>query len=629
MYCRLICIKPYQIGTGHEYHPGETIDASTRQTAEDLIRSGFFELPAAYKIDLKEILKKEIEQMIYRGEQPEAILKTAEYIIEKHHLKTLNDTEEILFYSEGFYQFGGECLAKKEIESIWETRANNKQVGEVIGHITRRTYVKAEDFLEGLDLICLQNGVLNIRTKELSPHDPKHLTLTKIPVEYDKDAICPEIETFLSNALHPEDIATFYEIAGYCLYKTYEFHKSFLFIGGGGNGKTTAINLLINFLGPDNKTSVPLQTLEADRFAKAQLYGKLANICDDLPNKALYGTGTFKQLTGNSPIDSDRKHKSRINFHNHAKLIFACNEMPEMKDSSEAFFDRWITINFPHKFRNTPREDPGLSEKISRPGELSGFLNKALEGLDRLLVNKKFSTNKSTEENEVIMTRLTNSIKAFVDDCMVSDSTQWLPKEAVYRVYVYYCDRFKVPVKTNTKFTQEIKMYLHFEDCKRGIPGIDGQKLGWNGITFNWELVNDLKVAELSYLAYFFAIVGSSISKESNIEKNNDNPAIPSKISGFGEEAKILYPKNLEKVEKYPDYPSYPVHQEKPRDFKISVLYFLQNFDEGFGVERSELEILGSVDYQLSKEEIFLVLDRLKSDGRIFEVSEGKYKINQ
>jgi putative DNA primase/helicase len=619
VYCTLIYIKPYQVGTGNELRPGETLSASTKKTAEDLLSSGHFKLKETYPSDPEQILKEEIEQMIYRGEQQEATLKTAEYIIRQNNLKTLSDSEEILYYSEGLYQFGGESLARKQVENLWQKRANNRQVGEVLGHIKRRTYIGSEEFLEGVETISLKNGILNINTKELLPHSPEHLTLTKIPIDYLPDATCPAIDEFITNALHAEDIPTFYEIAGYCLYKTYEFHKSFLFIGGGGNGKTTAMNLLCNFLGLENTTSIPLQTLESDRFAKAQLYGKLANICDDLPNKALYGTGIFKQLTGNSPIDSDRKHKGRINFHNHAKLIFACNEMPEMKDNSDAFFDRWITINFPHKFRNTPREDPNLSEKISRPEELSGFLNKALEGLERLIANKKFSTNKSTEENEVIMTRLTNSIKAFVDDCMINDSTQWLPKEAVYRVYVKYCDHFKVPVKTNTKFTQEVKMFLHFEDCKRVVPGVEGQKHGWNGISFNWDLVNSLKISEISYLSYFFGLC--SVSKEEykvNREKKgdkSDNQDIPVRLLDFQEEK--------------PEITQIPTKLEKPRDFKISVLDFLQNFDEGLGVERSELEILGSVDYQLSKEEISSVLDRLKSDGRVFEVSEDRFKINQ
>jgi hypothetical protein len=66
---------------------------------------------------------------------------------------------------------------------------------------------------------------------------------------------------------------------------------------------------------------------------------------------------------------------------------------------------------------------------------------------------------------------------------------------------------------------------------------------------------------------------------------------------------------------------------EKPRDFKFFVLEFIQNSVNG--VERLELEILGAVDFGLSKEEVYKILDRLKNDCKIFEASEGHYKINQ
>ena len=97
--------------------------------------------------------------------------------------------------------------------------------------------------------------------------------------------------------------------------------------GSGKNGKTTFLNLLVRFLGEDNVVNVSLQDLLYNRFSKAKLYGKLANIYDDIPNTKLTGTGNFKILTGKGRVWADLKFKSGFEFVNYAKLIFSCNEL--------------------------------------------------------------------------------------------------------------------------------------------------------------------------------------------------------------------------------------------------------------------------------------------------------------
>jgi hypothetical protein len=63
-----------------------------------------------------------------------------------------------------------------------------------------------------------------------------------------------------------------------------------------GNGKTAFLNLAANFVGTENVCHLSLQRLESDRFSAARLYGKLANICRDLPSDRLSSSAMFKAL---------------------------------------------------------------------------------------------------------------------------------------------------------------------------------------------------------------------------------------------------------------------------------------------------------------------------------------------
>ena len=90
--------------------------------------------------------------------------------------------------------------------------------------------------------------------------------------------------------------------------------------------------------------------------------------------------------------------RSQLKFRSRTKFIGACNKPPRPRnDDSDAFFRRWRIIKFPNQFMaSDPNTDPFLDQKLLT--EMSGILNWALAGLNRLLTNHKFKSNKSQEE---------------------------------------------------------------------------------------------------------------------------------------------------------------------------------------------------------------------------------------
>jgi P4 family phage/plasmid primase-like protien len=278
----------------------------------------------------------------------------------------------------------------------------------------------------------------------------------QLEVVYDPTTTCPNIMKFLREVLYEEDIPAIQELLGYLLWRDYPAAKAWMLVGTGGNGKSTFIALVKALLGLENVSSRGLVDLERNRFATAELYGKLANLYADLEDVALKTTGRFKMLTGRDPVTAEFKYRIGFPFVNYAKLIFSCNKIPEAVDDTDAFFRRWIIISFPNQFLGH-REDRNLLAKLTTPEELSGLLNFALEGLKRLQTNGwHFSNAKTTDDVRLEYIRKSSPVKAFLMDCCKPDMEGLVPKSELFSKFSEYCHLHKLPVLSSDAFFKKL-----------------------------------------------------------------------------------------------------------------------------------------------------------------------------
>ena len=421
------------------------------------------------------LIPERTEERIHPNEIANELMKT--YIF-----KTMRDTEEVFVYRDGVYEPYGEALIKAECECIMEEKGEEQYctthfVNEVIGHVQRSTYVDRREFEKDPWLLAVENGVLNLRTHELLPHSPEHMLMIKIPVKYDLSADCPRIKCFFREVVREGDVALLEEAFGYCLYRGYPIQVAVLFIGDRSNGKSTTLVLLCVFLGKQNCSGVPLHELLTNRFAPAELYGKLANTFADLPSGSLRNTGMFKALTGGDLIKGERKFKNPFYFYNHAKLLFSANRAPPSEDKSGAFYRRWLIVDFPNVFEGK-RDDKRILEKLTTPQELSGLLNLALEGLKRLMERGGFSRTETVDAVAERYERLSDQVAAFVADRCEAGPDKVAEKEGLYNEFVQYCQGGRVPVLTQKSFTEQLKKQVAIEDHR---PGPKAKRC-WKGI---------------------------------------------------------------------------------------------------------------------------------------------------
>lgn len=396
----------------------------------------------------------------------------AKEIMNDFDFLTLIDTRHMYVYERGYYQPNGEVTVKRICRNRLEEEYSRSRNAEVLDFIEASTYTQHQE--EGVNLLVFENGVLDLETMLMQDHTPDLYFFQKIPISYDPEAACPNIDAFHEQITSgPEDVAVLEEILGFALYRNYFIAKALMLAGGGSNGKSTWFSLAKAFIGSLNVSGRSLQELEEHRFAKADLSMKLANIYADLPDRALKRTGTFKMLTGRDLIAGEHKFQRSFTFENHAKLMFSANKVPETDDDTDAFFRRWIIVTFPNTFEGEDA-DPHIIDKLTTKEELSGLLNKALAGLKRLLENGGFSYSKTTDEIREEYIRKSSPIAAFVMDYLRADSDAFIEKKHLFNVFAAYCRDNKIPVKTQDTFYKNLPREAAITDYRPKVE--DGRR---------------------------------------------------------------------------------------------------------------------------------------------------------
>jgi putative DNA primase/helicase len=364
------------------------------------------------------------------------------FIRKSYRILTMRDNLDIYIYdnTKGYYQPNGYQFLRELIKDILSERYGEAHAKATINDITASTGANRAELEPPLNLIPLKNGILDLSKNppEFMHHSPDYFFTSTLPIEYYPNAQCPKILKFIED-LQPDKIEQMrlQEHVGYLLYRKQNYQIAMLLVGPEDSGKSRFLELLRRYLGEENVSSVDLHDFVDDRFARAELYHKYANICADISKTTLRQTGIFKRLTGGDLIDAQKKHRDPFRFVNSAKLWFSANEIPETADKTNAFFKRWDYLEFSRQFTAIDR-NPNIIEEISTPEELSGFLNWALEGLQRLLKNRKFTNIKTLEQRKEIWLLGSSSLYRFVKDCV--EEADWSEtKEDFYIAYTRYC----------------------------------------------------------------------------------------------------------------------------------------------------------------------------------------------
>ena len=255
-------------------------------------------------------------------------------------------------------------------------------------------------------MLALRNGLLDLtalargKKPKLLPHDPDWFSTSALPYEFDPGADCPQFKKFLGQILdaHPKTleplaegdnrVAVVQEFMGYSLLPDNRFQTFGIFTGRGRNGKGTLLDVWGEALGPENVSSVPLESM-AREFGTEPLVGRMLNLAGDMNDIDAAAEGTLKAWTGEDRVTVPRKYRAALQVEPAVKFVYACNKLPWFKDKSDGIWRRLLVVPFNFAPKSPADVDSGLRRKLKK--ELPGVLNWALAGLARLLAQDGFT----------------------------------------------------------------------------------------------------------------------------------------------------------------------------------------------------------------------------------------------
>ena len=390
-------------------------------------------------------------------------------------------------YEKGVYQAKEDLWASnKTREKMLSRSAVLNAINDATGQWRMLINRPIRDINPNPFMINLKNGLYSLLDGSFRDHDAAYLSTVQIGAAYrpellqGEDTGCPIFQAFLHSILEDPEIYLLQEIFGYLLIPVNKAQKSFVFVGAPNAGKSTLLAVAQEILlGSDNVSNIPWQGL-ADRFNKAELFGKLANIFADLPSKAIDDNGMFKALTGEDYITAERKNKDPFSFRPYARFLFSCNEIPRnYGDRSDGFFRRLILIRFS---RSVPKHkrDASLREKLAT--ESDGIFMWCLEGLRRLMSNGYCFTETASTKAELEKYRTESSSSlSFAVGYLAGEDGSVAVRDEVYDRYKLFCQDSGFKSLSQTMFNRDIES--HFQGIQRGRDRISKRRT-WVGIRY-------------------------------------------------------------------------------------------------------------------------------------------------
>jgi len=375
-----------------------------------------------------------------------------DYLRREYNIVLINKT--LHSYMDGVYISGTyeiERLIVKHIPTL--TKAKRSEVLALL-QITANEVQLSEP-----DKILVNNGLLDIKTLELEPFTPDYISLNKIPINYNPEAISPVVDQVLDKICcnDPQLRLLVEEMVGYPLLRRPEMGKCFILTGKGANGKSTLLDMITAMLGDENISSIGMEELE-QRFTTAEIMGKLANIGDDISNGYMAENSKFKKLVTGEPIMVEKKGLDPYKIKNYGKLIFSANEIPRVNDTSNGLSRRLILVPFNARFKSTDNDyDPFIKDKLLRPESLEHLLYLGVQGLRRVLFDNHMNfTNvdaviKELQEYE----KMNNPIIQFAEEFKIENEEI----QSVYNKYSMWCVSGGMKPLNRNKFVRDLGQF--------------------------------------------------------------------------------------------------------------------------------------------------------------------------
>ena len=312
------------------------------------------------------------------------------------------------------------------------------KVASVADLVRNETYRRDHEFNLGApDTVNCANGELELVDGQWHwhPHRREHYRTTQLPVAYHPDTHAPLWDKFIADIFRDDPdreakAQALLEHIGYTLMPHAAHERFVMLIGSGANGKSVLLQVLSALCGPANVAGVQPSEF-TNRFQRAHLHMKLANIVTELKQGAVIADAELKAITSGEVTTVEHKHGAPFEMRAFATCWFGTNHMPHTRDFSDALFRRATIFQFNRTF--APHEqDPYLKTRLV--SELPAILTRALIAY-RHAATHGFTVAPSSEAAKAQWRREADQVMQFVEERCAIDPAGRVAVSELYRVF--------------------------------------------------------------------------------------------------------------------------------------------------------------------------------------------------
>ena len=383
--------------------------------------------------------------------------KFGEWLISEYNIIKIGGV--LHYFKEGVYvPVNIEGLMIKHIPNL-----KQQQRKEVLSFLN--AYVDKNANVCSANYIAFKNGIYDVAADTLEEFSKDRIMTNKINWNYNKDAYSEVVDHVL-NSLACDDHQIrmlIEEVIGYTFYRRNELRKAFMLKGKRHNGKSTFLDMMAHLLGEENISALDLGDLSHE-YKAAGLFGKLANLGDDIEDEFIPSAGIFKKIVSGDRMNANVKFAAPIEFNPYCKLIFSGNTIPRLGRGrdSDAIIDRLIIVPFNASFnKNTAGFSPFIKYQL-RSEECMEYLVKiGIEGLKRVLQNNSFTTSSATDNELAEYQEALNPIITFFDE--IGDGMEHEPTRKCYRLYDQFCFENAMKPISHVEFSKQVKDHFGYD----------------------------------------------------------------------------------------------------------------------------------------------------------------------
>lgn len=372
-------------------------------------------------------------------------------------------------------------------------RASN--VRNCMSLLERKVAIAIEDMDTDLDSLNVKNGVLNLKTGQLTPHSHKQLYSYCIPTEYDPEADSTFWEQWLLEVVGGrQEIAEYLQLAiGYSITGRTREEVMFYLQGPPRAGKGTFTESIIYMLGGRPiATEVDIALFMSGGYSTSSVGFSLAGLkparfvaASESDESDWLNAKNVKRWTGRNLITAAHKYGRDFTYQPQFKIWLVSNFPPQMDADDKAAWSRLRIVKFPHSYLG--REDKLLKSRMRQEPVQKGILKWAVEGSKKwyklgsqgLYVPEEVKelTKQAQTEVDWVSAWITQEVEVTQND------EHQVPETLYYSEYKDWCRSRGVNPKSLRSLNRSLSS-KGFE-VNRPIYTKTGPTRGWKGIKLN------------------------------------------------------------------------------------------------------------------------------------------------